>query len=184
MSFGDAQPDLRPYDFELRNGTWESVRLFEGDSWLATTRVRLGVENRISIQSEPVLGDVRVGRTTVRTVYDGERHHVWPIYGEILGSGKPAVTIEVAKAGVTPRSSDAPLHLRLWIHQASWALFDHDGQMVLTAHPAWRDSETARKMVGGFRLRQPMDQRQARLLAAAASMFWFTDPDVFALSSA
>lgn len=178
-SFVDVEQDHRPYDFELRDGSWDSVRLFEGERWLATTRVRLGTDNVLSIQPEPELGEVQLGRTTVRSAHDGERSYVWPSYAEILDSGKPAITIEIARAGVLPRSSEAPNHYQLWAHQAVWAVFDPGDHPVLTAHRAWRDSEEARKMVGGFRLKQTMDQRQARLVAVCASLFWFTDPGVF-----
>lgn len=181
-SFVDlAQEPAAPNDFELRKVSWRQVTLFRGTDQLAEVKSVLGIGQSFEITSDY---DLHVGRTTVRQISTGDSMVRWLSIAELLEGQTPAVCIEVARPEVAPIASDARLRFRLWSHHAAWALHDHDGRLVLTAHRAWRDSEAKRKMVGGYRLHAPLNDEDARLIAIAASLFWSIESAVFDLSTA
>lgn len=158
----------QPYDFELRGPGRQDLSLI-GKTELVATIKRQDTEITPRLESG---FDLIVGRTSVHAVGTGEYLSTWLAYAELVAGRVPVVSIEVSRPGLTPLESDARLRYRLWTYRSGWAVFDPAGTLVLSFHPAWRDSEAARHVVGGFRLHVSLSDEDARLTAIAASLFW------------
>lgn len=169
------QASEKPYDFELIGPDRQVLSLTSKTELVATIKRQ---DTEITPRLESGFG-LNVGRTSVHAVSTGEYLSTWLAYAELVDGRMPVVSIEVSRPGGTPLESEARLRYRLWLHHTGWAVFDPAGTLVLSFHPAWRDSEAARHVVGGFRLHVPLSDEDANVTAIAASLFWPMNNAVF-----
>jgi hypothetical protein len=164
------------YDYEVRrSGSWisRSRSLFRGKEFICEVKDSLGWAKSLTWAPSSPYKHLRLKaqQSGVIDLPGDEQYMGWLRFELRHENANELFAFFAVSEKTIPAASRQEHHrFRLWRQGIGGGVFNEEGELLLTTHEAWRDSESARGMLEGYALHGEVEQTIADLAAVGAML--------------
>ncbi len=166
-----------PYEFEVTGGTWwdGQRQLTCGGELIANLKDMYPNESGLKCASQSQFEFVCLRNLQpIRMITeDGMLYTGWLSFDFVdTRSAATLANVRVADPKTDRVEAGPHLTLRVWRKDSGGAAYLSSGHLVMTSHPAWRDSDVRRKVLEVYRIHGEHDELVKTLAALALMIVW------------